>query len=214
MHSIIARLLRWLKNLPPRSIYDWDQFCEQFIANFRSTCLRPATERSLARIQQGRNECLKSFVRRFSELKNQTADVPDHVVITHFKSGLRDEKLLDKLARKPPTSVESLFDVSNKYANAQEETTDILLHKKGRDDKPRDPRRDDHNHRDDRRDYRRGERREGRRGGDRTNRRWERKRHYDDDVNAADYDNKRTWITIEDALDKQCPLQCQVHFRY
>ena len=39
-----TQALRWLQNLPPRSIYDWDQFCEKFIANFRSTCQRPATE--------------------------------------------------------------------------------------------------------------------------------------------------------------------------
>ena len=107
------------------------------------------------------NESLKSFVRRFSELKNQVADIPDHAVITHFKSGLRYKKLLDKLARKSPTSVESLFDVANKYANAQEETTDILLRNKGRDDKSLDPRRDDHNRRDDYRDYRRDDHRNG-----------------------------------------------------
>ena len=102
-----TQALRWLQNLPPRSIYNWDQFYEKFIANFRSTCQRSATERSLARVYQGKNKSLKSFVHRFSELKNQVADIPDHAVITHFKSGLHDEKLLDKLSRKPPTNVES-----------------------------------------------------------------------------------------------------------
>ena len=56
-------------------------------------------------------------MRRFSELRTQVADAPDHAIINHFKGGLRDEKLLDRLARKPPTDVESLFDIANKYAN-------------------------------------------------------------------------------------------------
>lgn len=142
-------------------------------------------------------------------MKNQVADIPGHAVITHFKSGLHDEKLLDKLSRKPPTNVESLFDVANKYANAQEETTDILLRNLGKHDRPRDYKRDDSDRQDDRREDRRDDRRGGRRGNDRQNRNWERKHNLNDDVNVVDYDNKRNRITIEDALDKQCPMHSE-----
>ena len=48
----------WLLNLPPGSIFSWDQMRDSFVANFQGTCDRPSAAGDLRCIKQQPGETL------------------------------------------------------------------------------------------------------------------------------------------------------------
>jgi hypothetical protein len=108
----------WLMNLPEGTLHSWSELCRQFTANFESAYARPGNETDLHAIQQRPGESLRSFVQRFSQVRNTIPRISNASVVVAFRLGVRDEKMLEKLATHDVQDVSALFSLADKCAKA------------------------------------------------------------------------------------------------
>jgi hypothetical protein len=71
------------------TIGSWDELTRQFTSNFKSTYKRPASVEEFKACTQQHNETLRSYLQRWSIIKNSTIDVSDERAIDAFTVGLR-----------------------------------------------------------------------------------------------------------------------------
>jgi hypothetical protein len=88
----------WLMNLTPGSIYSWEEFCTRFIANFASAYQQHGVEAHLHAVRQEPEETLRTFISHFTRIRGTIPRISDASIITAFRQGVRDEKMLEKLA--------------------------------------------------------------------------------------------------------------------
>ena len=102
--------LTWFFTIPPRSIYAWEQLRDLIRNNFQGNYTEPKDAGHLFAIKQAPNESLRSFFRKFAEVKCQVKGVNETTIINAATCGLRNGPLSERLARKPVCSVTDLFD--------------------------------------------------------------------------------------------------------
>jgi hypothetical protein len=110
----------WLMNLTPGSIYSWEELCARFTANFVSAYQQHSVEAHLHAVRQEPRETLQMFISRFTKVRGTILRISDASIITAFCQGLRDEKMLEKLAMHDVETVTTLFALADKCARAAE----------------------------------------------------------------------------------------------
>jgi hypothetical protein len=110
----------WLMNLAPGSIYSWEELCARFIANFASAYQQHGVEAHLHVVRQEPGETLQAFISRFTKVRGTIPRISDASIITAFCQGVRDEKMLEKLATHDVETVTTLFALADKCARAAE----------------------------------------------------------------------------------------------
>jgi hypothetical protein len=110
----------WLMNLALGSIYTWEELCARFIANFASAYQQHGVEDHLLAVRQEPGETLRTFISRFTKVRGTIPRISDASIITAFRQGLRDKKMLEKLATHDVETVPTLFALANKCARAAE----------------------------------------------------------------------------------------------
>jgi hypothetical protein len=110
-------------NVPEGTLHSWSELCRQFMANFESAYARPGNETNLHAIQQRLGETLRSFVQRFSQVRNIIPRISNASVVVAFRQGVRDEKMLEKLTTHDIQDVSALFSLVDKCARAVEDHT-------------------------------------------------------------------------------------------
>jgi hypothetical protein len=110
----------WLMNLTPGSIYSWEELCAWFIANFASAYQQHGVEAHLHAVRQEPGETLRTFISRFTKVRGTIPHISDASIITTFRQGVRDEKMLEKLATHDVETVPTLFALADKCARATE----------------------------------------------------------------------------------------------
>jgi hypothetical protein len=110
----------WLMNLAPGSIYSWEELCARFVANFASTYQQHGVEAHLHAMRQEPGETLRMFISRFTKVRGTIPRISDASIITAFRQGVRDEKMLEKLATHDVETVPTLFALADKCARAAE----------------------------------------------------------------------------------------------
>jgi hypothetical protein len=110
----------WLMNLTPRSIYSWEELCVRFVANFASAYERHGVEAHLYAVRQEPGETLRAFISCFTKVRGTIPRISDASIITAFRQGVRDEKMLEKLATHDVETVTTLFALADKCARAAE----------------------------------------------------------------------------------------------
>jgi bacterioferritin-associated ferredoxin len=88
------------------------------VANVESAYAWPGNETDLHDIQQRPGEPLRSFVQRFSKVRNTIPRISNASVVVAFCQGVRDEKMLEKLATHDVQDVSALFSLADKCAKA------------------------------------------------------------------------------------------------
>jgi hypothetical protein len=117
----LTRMARsWLMNLPEGTLHSWLELCRLFTANFESSYARPSNETDLHAIQQRPRETLRSFVQRFSQVRNTIPRISNASVVVAFLQGVRDEKMLEKFTNHDVQNVSTLFSLPDKCAKAVE----------------------------------------------------------------------------------------------
>jgi hypothetical protein len=111
----------WLMNLTPGSIYSWEELCARFTANFASTYQQHGVEAHLHAVRQEPGETLRTFISRFTKVRGTIPRISDASIITAFCQGVRDEKMLEKLATHDVETVTTLFALVDKCARAAED---------------------------------------------------------------------------------------------
>jgi hypothetical protein len=110
----------WLVNLAPGSIYSWEELCARFVANFASAYQQHGVEVHLHAVRQEPGETLRTFISRFTKVRGIIPHISDASIITAFRQGVRDEKMLEKLATHDVETVSTLFALADKCARAAE----------------------------------------------------------------------------------------------
>jgi hypothetical protein len=118
--ALMGMTRSWLMNLPEGTLHTWSELCRQFTANFESAYARPGNETDLHAIQQGPGESLCSFVQRFPRVHNTIPCISNASVVVAFRQGVRDEKMLKKLATHDVQDVSLLFSMADKCTKAAE----------------------------------------------------------------------------------------------
>jgi hypothetical protein len=120
-HVALSGLARtWLTNLAPGSIYSWEELCAWFTANFASAYQQHGVEAHLHAVRQEPGETLRAFISRFTKVWGTIHHISDASIITAFRQGVRDEKMLEKLATHDVETVTTLFALADKCARATE----------------------------------------------------------------------------------------------
>jgi hypothetical protein len=110
----------WLMNLTPGSIYSWEELCARFTANFASAYQQHGVEAHLHAVRQEPGETLWAFISRFTKVRGTIPRISDASIITAFRQGVHDEKMLEKLATHDVETVTTLFALADKCARATE----------------------------------------------------------------------------------------------
>jgi hypothetical protein len=110
----------WLMNLTPGSVYSWEELCARFVANFSSAYQQHGVEAHLHAVRQEPGETLRKFISRFTKVRGTIPRFSDASIITTFRQGVRDEKMLEKLATHDVETVPTLFALADKCARAAE----------------------------------------------------------------------------------------------
>jgi hypothetical protein len=120
-HVALSRPTRtWLMNLAPGSIYSWEELCARFTANFASAYQQHGMEAHLHAVRQEPGDTLQAFISRFTKVRGTIPCISDASIITGFCQGVRDEKMLEKLATHNVETVTTLFALADKCARAAE----------------------------------------------------------------------------------------------
>ena len=69
-------------------------------------------------VRQKPGETLRAFISRFTKVRGTIPHISDASIITAFLQGVRDEKMLEKLATHKVESVTTLFSLADKCARA------------------------------------------------------------------------------------------------
>jgi hypothetical protein len=110
----------WLMNLAPGSIYTWEELCTRFVANFASAYQQHGVEAHLHAVRQEPGETLRKFISRFTKVRGTIPRISDASIIMAFRQGVRDKKMLEKLATHDVETVPTLFAMADKCAKAVE----------------------------------------------------------------------------------------------
>jgi hypothetical protein len=92
----------------------------RFAANFTSAYQRHGVEAHLHAVRQEPRETLWTFISHFTRLRGTIPRISDASIITAFPQGVRDEKMLEKLATHDVETVTTLFALADKCARAAE----------------------------------------------------------------------------------------------
>jgi hypothetical protein len=110
----------WLSTLPNDSIGSWGELESQFIRNFCSTYKRPASLEEVKSCIQRKDETLRSYIQRWSIIKNSAEDVSDEWAVDAFLVGLCRSDLVEELGRTKPRTVSELMEVANRFADRED----------------------------------------------------------------------------------------------
>jgi hypothetical protein len=110
----------WLMNLTSGSVYSWEELCARFTANFASAYQQHGVEAHLHAMRQEPGETLRAFISRFTKVRGTIPCISDVSIITAFRQGVRDKKILVKLATHDMETVTTLFTLADKCARAAE----------------------------------------------------------------------------------------------
>ena len=110
----------WLMNLSPGSIQSWGELCALFSVNFASAYQQHGVETHLHAMRQQPGESLRAFISCFTKVRGTIPSISDASIITAFRQGVRDEKMLEKLATHQVETVATLFALADKCARAAE----------------------------------------------------------------------------------------------
>jgi hypothetical protein len=77
---------------------------------------------------QRKDETLRSYIQRWSVIKNSAEDVSDERAIDAFSAGLRRSDLVEEVGRTKPRIVSELMEVANRFADGE----DAYNNKRGR----------------------------------------------------------------------------------
>jgi hypothetical protein len=77
---------------------------------------------------QKKGETLRSYIQRWSVIKNSAEDVSDERAIDAFSAGLRRADLVEEIGRMRPATVAELMEEANRFADGE----DAYNNKRGR----------------------------------------------------------------------------------
>jgi hypothetical protein len=69
---------------------------------------------------QGKGKTLRSYIQRWSIIKNSTEDISDESAVDAFLAGLRRSDLVEELGRTRPKTVSELIEIASRFADGED----------------------------------------------------------------------------------------------
>ena len=110
----------WLKSLPAESIGTWDDLVHSFVRNFQATYKRQASFEEVRACAQRSNKSIRSYIQRWTILKNAAEDISEERAIDAFIGGLRRQEFKEELGRVKPKTIGHLMDIANRWADGED----------------------------------------------------------------------------------------------
>jgi hypothetical protein len=110
----------WLSKLERGTIGSWEELTKQFTSNFKSTYKRPSSIEEVKAYVQQCNKTLRSYIQRWSIIKNSAVEVLDERAIDAFTLGLQRGDLVEEMGRIRPKTVFDLMDIANRFADSED----------------------------------------------------------------------------------------------
>ena len=102
----------WLENRPRGYYRSWEDLEYDFEKNFSATCKRPASSEELQSCKQDKGEALRSYIQRWTSLKNSAINVSDESAIRSFKEGVRRKELKEEFGRQKPKTIGEMMEIA------------------------------------------------------------------------------------------------------
>jgi hypothetical protein len=102
------------------TIRSWEELTKQFTSNFKSTYKRLTSIEKVKACVHQRNKTLRSYIQRWSIIKNYVVEVSDERAIDAFTLGLRRGDLVKEMGRIKPKTVSDLMDMANRFADGED----------------------------------------------------------------------------------------------
>jgi hypothetical protein len=116
--------LLWLDKLPVECITFWVTWSLLFTTNYQATYNRPGKTHHLTRVRMRRDETLREYTNRYFENHNTLAGVKDDDVIAHYKKGITNVKLFEKIHEADAKTISDLM----AYVDKLVDTQDVVVH--------------------------------------------------------------------------------------
>jgi hypothetical protein len=97
---------------------------KKFLLNIQT----PIVTRRNQVVVQRKDETLRSYIQRWSIIKNSAEDISDERAVDAFLAGLHHSDLVEELGRPKPKTVSKLMEVANRFADGE----DAYNNKRGR----------------------------------------------------------------------------------
>jgi hypothetical protein len=110
----------WLSKLERGTIGSWEELTKQFKSNFKSTYKQPSSIEEVKACVHQHNETLRSYIQRWSIIKNSAVEVSDEGAIDAFTLGLQRGDLVEEMGRIKPKIVSDLMDIANRFADGED----------------------------------------------------------------------------------------------
>jgi hypothetical protein len=117
---LIGAARSWLSKLERGIIGSWEKLTKQFTSNFKSTYKRPTSIEEVKACVQQHNETLRSYIQRWSIIKNSAVKISDERAIDVFTLGLRRGDLVEEMGRIKPKAVSDIMDIANRFADGKD----------------------------------------------------------------------------------------------
>jgi hypothetical protein len=112
--------LTWLESLGSNSIDSWERHKKVFIDNFQGAIARAGTRHDLAQCKQERKELLRSYTRRFFDVRATIANISEEDIIDCFYNGITDPSIYRDFGRNRPKTVAGLRDMMHDWSEQEE----------------------------------------------------------------------------------------------
>jgi hypothetical protein len=118
--ALDAAPLTWLESLNNNSIDSWERLKKVFIDNFQGAITRAGTRLDFAQCKQERNELLRSYTRRFFDVRATIADISEEDIIDCFYNGITDPGNYKDFGWNRPKTVAGLHDMMHDWSEQEE----------------------------------------------------------------------------------------------
>jgi hypothetical protein len=112
--------LTWLESLSNKSIDSWERLKKVFIDNFQGAIACAGTRHDLAQCKQERNELLRSYTRRFFDVRATIANISEDDIIDYFYNGITDLGIYRDFGWNRPKTVAGLRDMMHDWSEQEE----------------------------------------------------------------------------------------------
>ncbi|GAA0161350.1 hypothetical protein LIER_17686 [Lithospermum erythrorhizon] len=144
-NSLSDKALDWYMALPLKSIDSYQQTTDVFIAKFGSSIQEHPDERTLMDIQQGPNESLRSYHKRYNDILLTIPQVNNQMAYMVVYRGLTYSKLKKALVLATPLSKDELTARVRQYVELEElknkesptNLRDVIVRKRNRSKSPK-----------------------------------------------------------------------------
>jgi hypothetical protein len=112
--------LTWLESLSNNSIDSWEQLKKVFIDNFQEAITHAGTRHDLAQYKQERNKLLRSYTRRFVNMRATIANISEEDIIDCFYNGITDPGIYRDFGRNRSKTIVGLRDMMHEWSEQEE----------------------------------------------------------------------------------------------